>query len=388
MSDPEYHLRPPSAAPASTNLLLVGALVVLTLLLVYQTVTTGTSGGAPTYYEPRQVTPRGELGADEAATTEVFRRASQSVVFVKTKGFQHNYFGRSEERELSSGSGIVWDESGYIVTNFHVVRDSLQEGKFATLEVQFPDDVVVEAEVIGGVFEHDLAVLKISPAGLELRPILVGTSNDLEVGQNAQAIGNPFGFSQTLSTGVIGGLNRTVSSAETGQYLTGLIQTDAAINPGNSGGPLLDSSGRLIGVNTAIISPTGSYAGLGFAVPVDTVVTSVNRVLDEASGKQTPDKLGASVISRERALEYGYPVEWVDRGLVVELVIPNSAAHDAGLRRGDQITSIDGVRPGSVSELRDAVQSHEPGDIVELTIFRGSRERILSVTLRARKLFF
>lgn len=388
MSDPEYHSRPPSAAPVSTNLLLVGALVVLTLLLVYQTVTSGTSGKAPNYYEPRQVTPRGELGAGEAAMTDVFRRASQSVVFVKTKGFQPNYFGGGAERELSSGSGIVWDESGYIVTNFHVVRDSLQAGKYATLEVQFPDDVVVEAEVIGGVFEHDLAVLKISPADLELHPILVGTSNDLEVGQDALAIGNPFGFSQTLSTGVIGGLNRTVSRAEPGQYLTGLIQTDAAINPGNSGGPLLDSIGRLIGVNTAIISPTGSYAGLGFAVPVDTVVASVNRVLDEASGKQTPDKLGAFVVSREVALEHGYPEDWVDRGLVVGIVIPNSAAEDAGLQSWDQITTLDGVRLGKVSELRDALQSRAPGDVAELTIFRGLHKVTLSVTLRPRKLFF
>ncbi|MEO2013813.1 MAG: trypsin-like peptidase domain-containing protein [Fuerstiella sp.] len=388
MSDPEYHRRPSSAEPVSTNLLLVGALVVLTSLLAYQTISSGTSGGAARNSEPRIVTPRGELGADEAATTDVFRRASQSVVFIKTKGFQRNYLGGSTEREISSGSGIVWDESGYIVTNFHVVLDSLRAGKYATLEVQFPDDVVVEAEVIGGVFEHDLAVLKVSPAGLELHPILVGTSNDLEVGQNALAIGNPFGFSQTLSTGVIGGLNRTVRSAEPGQYLTGLIQTDAAINPGNSGGPLLDSSGRLIGVNTAIISPTGSYAGLGFAVPVDTVVASVNRVFDEASGKQTPDVLGASVLSRESALELGIPEKLVDRGLIVRMVLPNSAAADAGLEAGDQITRIDGVRLADVSELRDAIKSHKPGDVVELTIIRGERDVKLSVPLRARKLFF
>ena len=387
MKDPEDHSRLPSTEPVSTDLLLVGALVVLSTLLVYQAVTSGTAGGSSGHYEPRAVTPRGELGADEGAAIDVFRSASRSVVFVKTKGFQPN-FGEGTEREISSGSGIVWDESGYIVTNFHVVRDSLQAGKYATLEVQFPDDVVVEAEVVGGVFEHDLAVLKVVPAGLELHPILVGTSHDLEVGQKALAIGNPFGFSQTLSTGVIGGLNRTVSSAEPGQYLTGLIQTDAAINPGNSGGPLLDSSGRLIGVNTAIISPTGSYAGLGFAVPVDTVVASVNRVLDEASGKQTPDQLGATVISRAGALELRYPAEWVDRGLVVISVIPGSAAADAGLKVADQITSLDGVHLGDVAELRDALQTHEPGDIVELSIFRGRHKVTLSVTLRARKLFF
>jgi S1-C subfamily serine protease len=392
MTEPEEHSRLPSAEPVSTNLLLVGALVVLSTLLVYQTVTSGTADSPRGNYEPRTVTPRGELGSDEGATIEVFRRASQSVVFVKTKGFQPNYLGRGTKRELSSGAGIVWDESGYIVTNFHVVRDSLQSGRSAKLEVQFPDDVVVEAEVIGGVFEHDLAVLKIVPAALKLNPILVGTSDDLEVGQKVLAIGNPFGFSRTLSTGVIGGLNRTVGSAERGQPLSGLIQTDAAINPGNSGGPLLDSFGRLIGVNTAIVSPTGTSAGLGFAVPVDTVVASVNRVLDEASGKQSADKLGAAVFGREGLLELGYSPEWVNRGLVVSTVIPNSAAADAGLKSGDQITAIDGLSLTSVDQLRDAVQSHEPGDVVELKILRysprGTVSATLSVTLRAPKVFF
>ncbi|MDG2129232.1 MAG: trypsin-like peptidase domain-containing protein [Fuerstiella sp.] len=392
MRDPEDHSRPQSTEPVSTNLLLVGALVVLSTLLVYQAVTSRTAAVPSGNYKPRTVTPRGELGADEGADIDVFRRASRSVVSVKTKGVQRNFYGGGTEREIASGSGIVWDASGYIVTNFHVVQRSLQAGTNTTLEVQFPDDIVVEAEVVGGVFEHDLAVLKVVPSDVELHPILVGTSSDLEVGQKALAIGNPFGLSQTLSTGVIGGLNRTVNSADSGQYLTGLIQTDAAINPGNSGGPLLDSSGRLIGVNTAIISPTGSYAGIGFSVPVDTVVVSVNRVLDEASGKQTPDKLGASVFSREGMLAQGYASELLDRGRIVSGVIPNSAAADAGLQRGDLITDINGGRLTSVSQLHDAVQSHEPGDVIELAILRPNRTGVvsitLSVTLRAPKVFF
>ncbi|MCP4172747.1 MAG: trypsin-like serine protease [Fuerstiella sp.] len=392
MRDPEDHSRPQSTEPVSTNLLLVGALVVLSTLLVYQAVTSRTAAVPSGNYKPRTVTPRGQLGADEGADIDVFRRASRSVVSVKTKGVQRNFYGGGTEREIASGSGIVWDASGYIVTNFHVVQRSLQAGTNTTLEVQFPDDIVVEAEVVGGVFEHDLAVLKVVPSDVELHPILVGTSSDVEVGQKALAIGNPFGLSQTLSTGVIGGLNRTVNSADSGQYLTGLIQTDAAINPGNSGGPLLDSSGRLIGVNTAIISPTGSYAGIGFSVPVDTVVVSVNRVLDEASGKQTPDKLGASVFSREGMLAQGYASELLDRGRIVSGVIPNSAAADAGLQRGDLITDINGGRLTSVSQLHDAVQSHEPGDVIELAILRPNRTGVvsitLSVTLRAPKVFF
>ncbi|MCA9048760.1 MAG: trypsin-like peptidase domain-containing protein, partial [Planctomycetaceae bacterium] len=331
-----------SERPHSANLWLVGILLLLSGALTWQILSTAFRPTPAGNYVPRAVTPRGELGADESATIEIFRQTSPSVVFIQTKGFRPTYFGGGIEEELSSGTGFVWDERGYIVTNLHVVREALSRGANATLEVKFPGDIVTDAEVVGGVFENDIAVLKVAADAVPLQPILLGTSADLEVGQKVLAIGNPFGFDQTLSTGVIGGLNRTVGTGQQGEALSGLIQTDAAINPGNSGGPLLDSAGRLIGVNTAIVSPTGAYSGLGFAVPVDAVLDSVPRVVEEASGKQRPELLGASVLNRESALQLGIPQEIIDRGLIVGRVLHNSAAFDAGLMPGDQITAVDG----------------------------------------------
>ena len=390
MGQSDIH-RSPESSPPATNMWLVGTLLLLTGALIYQALSPLLSLRTVSTYVPRAITPRGELGADEESTIEVFRQTSPSVVYISTKGFRPNIFGGGTEEQLSSGTGFVWESSGYIVTNLHVVRDALRRGRNATLDVRFSSDQVLDAEVVGGVFEHDIAVLKVVGQNLNLQPILLGTSADLLVGQRVLAIGNPFGFDQTLSTGVIGGLNRTVGTQQENEYLTGLIQTDAAINPGNSGGPLLDSAGRLIGVNTAIVSPTGSYAGLGFAVPVDAVVDSVTRVLDEASGKQQPELLGATVLERETALAMGIRESVLNQGLIVASVISGSAAADAGLLPGDLITEIDGLGLQDVGQLRDAVQTHKPGDVVQLTIIRRDVDRFvslkLSVQLRARKAF-
>jgi len=377
-----------SGSPARlVNKWLVGILLMLIAALLYQTF----RSREPVFvnHTPRVVTPRGELGADEQSNIEVFRNASPSVVFIRTKDYRPAFPRGVVEQELSSGTGFVWDENGHIVTNLHVVRDVLQRGGNASLEVQFSDQRVVDAEVIGGVFEYDIAVMKVVPGDVkELRPITVGSSSDLQVGQKVLAIGSPFGFDQTLSTGVIGGLNRVVATEREQDVLSGLIQTDAAINPGNSGGPLLDSAGRLIGVNTAIVSPTGAYSGLGFAVPVDAVLDSVTRVVEEASGEQKPELLGASVLNRESAMQLGYSQETIDRGLIVGRVLKNSAAYDAGLRPGDQISALDGQPVISGTELRRLVESHEPGDVIELTVIRGQQTGTLSVKLRTRKPFF
>ncbi|MEZ6059922.1 MAG: trypsin-like peptidase domain-containing protein [Planctomycetaceae bacterium] len=384
LSEEEYENA--GRTPRLVNGWLVGTLVVLAAALMYETF----RSREPVFvnHSPRVVTPRGELGADERSTIEVFEHASPSVVFIRTKGYQPSFPRGVIEQELSSGTGFVWDENGHIVTNLHVVRDVLERGKNASLEVQFSDGRVVDADVIGGVFEYDIAVLKVPGGVSELVPITIGSSQDLQVGQKVLAIGNPFGFDQTLSTGVIGGLNRIVATERQNEFLSGLIQTDAAINPGNSGGPLLDSAGRLIGVNTAIVSPTGAYSGLGFAVPVDAVLDSVPRVVEEASGKQRPELLGASVLNRESALQLGIPQEIIDRGLIVGRVLHNSAAFDAGLMPGDQITAVDGKVLSSGTELRQLVESHEPGDVIELTIIRREQSGRLLVPLRARKLFF
>ncbi|MCA9083416.1 MAG: trypsin-like peptidase domain-containing protein [Planctomycetaceae bacterium] len=391
MSYPEP-ASPNTAPPPSTNTLLVAVLLLLAGALVYQTVAPWLTRSVQPAYEPRPITPRGELGADEQSTVEVFRQASPAVVFIQTKGWQPFLLGGGREEPISSGTGFVWDQSGYIITNMHVIQDALSGGHHASLEVRFTTGEVVDAEIIGGVAENDIAVLKVDAADAALQPIMLGTSGDLEVGQKVLAIGNPFGFDQTLSTGVIGGLNRTVGTPDSGEFLTGLIQTDAAINPGNSGGPLLDSAGRLIGVNTAIISPTGSYAGLGFAVPVDSVVESVSRVLSEASGKRRPALLGVQIIDRDTALAMGISPEIVDAGLFVVRVQGNSAAAEAGLRPWDQIIAIDGEPLKDVAQLRVSVESREPGDVVKLTIIRRTGRRVVegevSVELRAEKVLF
>ena len=250
-SNSEHH------APAA-NGWLVMLLIGLVAVLLFRTVT-GTWQNRHDYTQ-RTVTPRGDLAANEAATVELFEKASPSVVCVRIKsmGVQPTDFGSAAERETASGTGFVWDENGYIVTNLHVVHDALlRQG--AELEVQLDDapgsttPQVFTAEFVGAVSKHDIAVLKIAAEPSLLVPITIGSSDDLKVGQTVLAIGNPFGFERTLSTGVIGGLNRSVGT-DNGNILAGMIQTDAAINPGNSGGPLLDSAGRLIGITTAIVS--------------------------------------------------------------------------------------------------------------------------------------
>ena len=270
MNDHEQDSLSPSErhVPAANGWLVI-VLIGLVAVLLFKT-------GASTWrnrhdYTQRTVTPRGDLAADESARVELFEKVSPSVVYVrmKSKRMQQANDDSVAEQVIGSGTGFVWDENGHIVTNLHVVRDALlRQG--AEMEVQLGDSEhstssqVFTAEFVGAVSKHDIAVLKIAAEPSLLIPITIGSSDDLKVGQTVLAIGNPFGFERTLSTGVIGGLNRSVGS-EDGNILAGMIQTDAAINPGNSGGPLLDSAGRLIGITTAIVSTSGASAGLGRA---------------------------------------------------------------------------------------------------------------------------
>ncbi|HHH13620.1 MAG TPA: trypsin-like serine protease, partial [Thiolapillus brandeum] len=220
--------------------------------------------------EPRAVTPRGSLAEVEQTNIAIFRKASPSVVYITTTEDLVNLWTRDITRiPRGTGSGFVWDGHGHIVTNFHVI-----EGASAAY-VRLQDQKTYRAVLVGASPADDLAVLRIQASLSILKPLPIGSSADLQVGQMVYAIGNPFGLDHTLTTGVISALDRTIRT-ENG-VVDGLIQTDAAINPGNSGGPLLDSAGRLVGVNTAIYSPSGAYAGIGFAVPVD----RVNRVVPQ-----------------------------------------------------------------------------------------------------------
>jgi len=331
--------------------------------------------------EPRPVAPRGPLAADEQRTIEIFQRASPSVVYITTLQRVRDFFSRNVMRvPQGTGSGFVWDEQGHIVTNFHVIQGA-QEAV-----VTLADQRTFPATLVGASPDHDLAVLHIDMPADGPRPLPIGTSSDLIVGQNVYAIGNPFGLDHTLTTGVISALNRSIDD-DNGGTIENLIQTDAAINPGNSGGPLIDSSGRLIGINAMIYSPSGAYAGVGFAVPVDIV----NRVVPKlvAYGRYVRPKIGISANDEISRRLLGADAT----GVVVLQVVSGSPAARAGLhpatqsnagRRvtiGDVIVGIDAKPIKNFGELLAVLDEHEFGDKVTLRVRRGQEQRDVEITL-------
>jgi S1-C subfamily serine protease len=330
----------------------------------------------------RPVAPAPGLDAEERHTIDLFKEASRSVAFITTRVEQVDYWTRNVfEVPAGSGSGFVWDELGHVVTNFHVVQDSDSQKVML-------GDVEYDARTVGAARDQDLAVLRISAPRDKLVPLRLGTSVGLQVGQKVYAIGNPFGLDFTLTTGIVSALGRTIQSASNATIFD-VIQTDAAINPGNSGGPLLDSGGRLIGVNTAIYSPSGASAGIGFAVPVDTVSRIVpeliahGRVVRPRMGVGFDDRLSAAV-TRRLGVE----------GALIREVYEGTAAAAAGIegtrvdRRGgvipgDVVQEIDGKPVRSVSDLLGRLGSYKPGDTVTLTVWRDGRTRKIPLRLQA-----
>ena len=271
--------------------------------------------------KPRPITPRGALSAEEQGTIDLFRRARASVVYINTSERVLNLWTRNVlTTPHGTGSGFVWDERGHIVTNYHVVAGA------SDAHVRLNDGRDLPATLIGASPDDDLAVLRIN-VSTPLPPVAVGTSQDLRVGQRVYAIGNPFGLDWTLTTGIISALDRSLPAEDGRHLIEHLIQTDAPINPGNSGGPLLDSAGRLIGVNTAIFSPSGASAGVGFAMPVD----AVNRVAPHliARGKYVRPTLG---IEADEGLNRIITDSLGVTGVVVLKVTPGSSADLVGLR--------------------------------------------------------
>ena len=267
----------------------------------------------------REVAPRGPLGADEQANIDLFRRTSPSVVHITTLAVQRDLFSLNVQQvPRGTGTGFAWDDRGHIVTNFHVI----QGGSGA--RVTLADQSSHAAQLVGAFPDRDLAVLKIDVPAAKLPPIPLGSSRELQVGQRVYAIGNPFGLDQTLTTGIVSALNREIESFNQ-RTIRGVIQTDAAINPGNSGGPLLDSAGRLIGVNTQIASPSGASAGIGFAIPVDEVSRIVPRLIRD--GRYLRPALGvtAGPAGLHRALN-------LPKGVALVEVSDNGPAARAGLR--------------------------------------------------------
>jgi S1-C subfamily serine protease len=340
---------------------------------------TDPGGGAA----PREITPRGELSADEKATIDLFERSRNSVVFITTRQSVVDPWSRNVTSvPRGTGSGFVWDDAGHVVTNFHVIQGANEAS------VKLVDGRSFRASLAGVSPEHDIAVLKIGVGFKGPRPIPVGSSADLRVGQRVYAIGNPFGLDWSLTSGIVSALNRSLAE-EDGSLLEHLVQTDAAINPGNSGGPLLDSAGRLIGMNTAIYSPSGAAAGIGFAVPVDTV----NRVVPYLirNGRYEEPSLGVQVDERlNERLEEVTGIE----GAFVLRVAQGSSAAEAGLQAarisrdgeligGDVIVSVNGKRIDSVARLLVTLDDYRVGDTVRLGVKRGGKLLEIPVRLQA-----
>lgn len=319
--------------------------------------------------KPDNYTPLVQITDVEAATIKLFEDVSPSVVFITTSKLKRDYYTRDIFKVKSgSGSGFIWDSEGHIVTNYHVIEGS------TNYTVTLSDQRVFEAELVGVEASKDLAVLKINPKKGKLTPIMVGSYDELRVGQSVYAIGNPFGLDHTLTTGIISALGREITS-RSGRPIKDVIQTDAAINPGNSGGPLLDSSSRLIGVNTMIYSPSGASAGIGFSIPVDVVSWAVPDIIKYGQVKKPV--MGVVIIRQQMSTRLEL------KGVMVKSVTKDSGADKAGLRGimmnqqgyndpGDVITKINGQEILTNNDLFYVLEQYKPGDTVEVEYLRDN----------------
>jgi S1-C subfamily serine protease len=380
---------PPARGPLYYALFLVLGVVLGGLILWAVTGFSkfrGEKPGLDPAAQPREPAPAAPLDYDEQEAVALFERVKDSVVNVdvvlRNKG---QWDDQTAEQQTSGGSGFVWDEHGRVVTNFHVVEDVYKRPDRMALRVVLADRSIYTATLLGVAPDNDLAVVQISAPKEKLKPIAVGTSADLKVGQKAYAIGNPFGLSLTMTKGMISSLNRVIESPS-GQKIAKVIQTDAAINPGNSGGPLLDKSGRLIGVNTSIATPNGGNVGIGFAIPVDTV----NRVATELikNGKSLRPDLGIKLYDERRLRQARY-----DHGVMIDRVVKNGPADKAGLqgveynargvpeRPGDLIVAINGQAIDNQEDYERVVRELKPGDAAKVKYVRGTTEAEATVTV-------
>jgi 2-alkenal reductase len=320
---------------------------------------------------PRPVASREPIVGEEARSIQIYAQTVPSVAYIFTRQGQ----ARAGETAAGTGSGFVWDKAGHVVTNHHVIANATD------VRVVIDRGKVIPARIVGSAPWADLAVLELRSLPDQLTPITVGSSADLKVGQDAFAIGNPFGLSHTMTRGIVSALDRNLPTAG-GREVGGVIQTDAAINPGNSGGPLIDSAGRLIGVTSAILAPSGAFAGVGFAIPVDTV----NRIVPQLirHGRAPLPGIGVRVYPEEVAARLGI------EGIVLEGVAPSSSAAKAGLRGveetggsiGDIIIAANGTPISNVAELARELEKVGIGNTVRLTILRGGSRREVDVVVQ------
>jgi S1-C subfamily serine protease len=327
--------------------------------------------------------------ADEQNNIDVYDRVNKSVVYITTITMEYSYFFEAMPQE-GTGSGIIIDTEGHVLTNYHVIKGADQ------LRITLSDGTELEGKVTGTDPENDLAVVKFDPKGRVVVPVTFGTSTNLKVGQKVLAIGNPFGLDRTLTTGIISALGRPLENSEENTVIRSTIQTDAAINPGNSGGPLLNSRGELIGINSAIYSPSGASAGVGFAIPVNTAERVVQELLQFGVVRRgwidiTPIQLFPALVSY-----FKLPVK---NGVLVSDA--GASARQAGLRGGDQasavrygrtiiygggdiIVEVGGQKVASYSDLLGALEQTKPGEVVSVKVMRAGQEKSFSVKLVER----
>jgi len=374
------YTQPNAPDPVNRRLMTVG-LVAAGLMLLWKMWPVVESLLAPNQAPIRTVVARGDLAADEKNTIELFERTKDSVVYITTAALVRDAWTRDVfSVPKGSGSGFIWDEAGHVVTNFHVIAGANEA------IVKLADGRDYRAGLVGASQVHDIAVLKIGVGFKRPPPVPIGTSHDLKVGQKVFAIGNPFGLDWTLTTGIVSALDRTLGG-NNGPAVEHLIQTDAAINPGNSGGPLLDSAGRLIGINTAIYSPSGASAGIGFAVPVDTVMRVVPELIK--NGQYIRPALG---IELDQQLNKRLVTMLGTGGVAILRVQPGSAAEKAGLigasvsrlgiTPGDIIVALDGKTVDSISRLLSLLDDRQVGDVVRLKVLRNGNPLEVAVTLQ------
>ena len=317
---------------------------------------------------------------EEASTIRLFQRSTPSVVFITNLATRRDAFTLNTlEIPQGAGSGFCWDNDGHVVTNFHVIRGA------STVRVTLAGGTDYPATVVGVDADKDVAVLKVDTSGKDMmKPLSLGSSSDLQVGQRVFAIGNPFGLDHSLTTGVISGIGREISSGNTGRPIEGVVQTDASINPGNSGGPLLDSSGAAIGINTAIFSPSGANAGVGFAIPIDLVKSSVEQII--TYGKVVRPIMGISFAPDASMEQLGVT------GVLVLDAREGGPAAKAGVRGtsrdeygrlvlGDIILSVDGKKVKTASDLYRALDKKAVGEILDVEVLRGDATIHLPITL-------
>ncbi|QEN06306.1 trypsin-like serine protease [Thiospirochaeta perfilievii] len=340
----------------------------------------------------KSIANRSELSPEELNNMDIYKTLNRAVVNITTKTLSYNWAFEVVPKDSGTGSGSIISQDGYILTNYHIIENVYEV--FVTLY----DGSEYEGRVVGTDIENDLTVIKFDPKGKELTVIPFGISNDLAIGQKVLAIGNPFGFDRTLTTGVISGTGRPLHN-NSGYLMLDMIQTDASINPGNSGGPLLDSTGKMIGVNTMIYSKSGGSDGIGFALPIDSAKRSVNEII--TYGEVRRGWIDIDPIELTPAL-VRYANLKTEKGILISSVIKGGNAWDAGLKGGDKrdairyknsvkylggdiITSLNGYKLETISDLFTALQDTKPGESVSLKYIRGNRLIETKIKLSTRK---